>query len=322
MLYMKKNKFADLNLMCGIDTVSIRTDQQPKTDSSGKLPEGVTDIGSSNGLITLKINPNKWCGDGIELYSFGDYCAAMRGILEQMQIDHYYYSRIDVRFDSYCREYEHADKLNRALILSYWHINRSSDNLYQTDHGWTKRRLNFAFRGTTTEIESYNKEVEEKTGFVLSRLEVRSVRQSAPKMQQTEATKPIAILNRWKAALRGSVPEYSTMLSEKNKLLQSEYIEGKAQGRYQSVNSFVRQNIADVYSKQQLDDLFSLLDSAQPTKARYNFMQRNTLLEKEFFSEKDLQNYVEYLCSCIDNYISSPMSNFAQYEQLNGKQIA
>ena len=112
------------------------------------------------------------------------------------------------------------------------------------------------------------------------------------------------------------------MLSEKNKLLQNEYIEGKAQGRYQSVNSFVRQNIADVYSKQQLDNLFSLLDAAQPTKARYNFMQRNPLLQKEFFSEKDLQNYVEYLCSCIDNYISSPMSNFAQYEQMNDKQIA
>lgn len=319
---MKKNKFADLNLMCGIDTVSIRTDQQPKTDSNGKLPEGVTDIGSSNGLITLKVNPNKWCGDGIELYSFGNYCAAMRQILAQMQIDHYYYSRIDVRFDSYCSQFDHVDKLNRALILSYWHINHSSDNLYQTDHGWTKRRLNFAFRGTTSEIESYNKEVEEKTGFVLSRLEVRSVRQSAPKAQQTEATKPIAILNRWKAALRGSVPEYSKMLSEKNKLLQNEYIEGKAQGRYQSVNSFVRQNIADVYSKQQLDNLFSLLDAAQPTKARYNFMQRNPLLEKEFFSEKDLHYYVEYLCSCIDNYISSPMSNFAQYEQLNDKQIA
>ena len=322
MIELKKNKYADLNLQCGIDTVSIRTDQQPKTDSNGKLPEGVTDIGSSNGLITLKINPNKWCGEGIELYSFGDYCAAMRGILKQMQIDHYYYSRIDVRFDSYCSQFDHVDKLNRALILSYWHINRSTDNLYQTDHGWTKRRLNFAFRGTTTEIESYNKEVEEKTGFVLSRLEVRSVRQSAPKMQQTEATKPIAILNRWKAALRGSVPEYSTMLSEKNKLLQSEYIEGKAQGRYQSVNSFVRQNIGDVYSKQQLDNLFFLLDAAQPTKARYNFMQRNPLLEKEFFSEKDLHDYVEYLCSCIDNYISSPMSNFAQYDQLNDKQIA
>lgn len=320
---MKKSKFADLNLLCGIHTVSIRTDQQPRLDSSGNLPVGVEDRGmSKTGMLTLKINPNKYVGDGVELYSFGDYCAAMRQILKQMQINHYYYSRIDVRFDSYCSEYEHVDKLNRALILSYWHINRSSDNLYQTDHGWTKRRLNFAFRGTTTEIESYNKEVEEKTGFVLSRLEVRSVRQSAPKAQQTEATKPIAILNRWKAALRGSVPEYSKMLSEKNKLLQSEYIEGKAQGRYQSVNSFVRQNIADVYSKQQLDDLFSLLDAAQPTKARYNFMQRNPLLEKEFFSEKDLHDYVEYLCACMDRYISSPLSNFAQYEQLNDKQIA
>ena len=322
MIELKKSKFADLNLLCGIDTVSIRTDQQPRTDSSGKLPEGVTDIGSSNGLITLKINPNKWCGDGIELYSFADYCAAMRGILAQMQIDHYYYSRIDVRFDSYCSQFDHVDKLNRALILSYWHINRSSDNLYQTDHGWTKRRLNFAFRGTTTEIESYNKEVEEKTGFVLSRLEVRSVRQSAPKMQQTEATKPIAILNRWKAALRGSVPEYDKMLADRNRVLQEEYSKGKAQGRYPSINSFVRQNIGDVYSTKQLDDLFSLLDAAQPTKARYNFMQRNPLLQKEFFSDKDLQNYVEYLCACIDNYISSPMSNFAQYEQLNDKQIA
>lgn len=320
---MKKNKYADLHLYCGIHTVSIRTDQQPRLDNSGNLPVGVEDRGmSKTGMLTLKINPNKYVGDGVELYSFADYCAAMRELLSDMQIDHYCYNRVDVRFDSYSARYEDVDKLNRALILSYWHINRSTDNIYQSDHGWSKRRLSFAFHGNTSEIESYNKEEEDPTGLVLSRLEVRSVRQQAPRAQQSEAIKPLAVMQSWKAALRGSVPEYSTMLSEKNKLLQSEYIEGKAQGRYQSVNSFVRQNIADVYSKQQLDNLFFLLDCVNPTKARYNFMQRNPLLEKEFFSEKDLQNYVEYLCSCIDNYISSPMSNFAQYDQLNDKQIA
>lgn len=320
---MKKNKFDRLNLYCGIHTVSIRTDQQPRLDNNGNLPVGVEDRGmSKTGMLTLKINPNKYVGDGVELYSFSDYCAAMRSILSDMGIDHYYYNRIDVRFDSYCARYEEVDKLNRALILSYWHINRSTDNIYQSNHGWTKRRLSFAFHGTTSEIESYNKEQEDPTGFVLSRLEVRSVRQQAPRAQQSEAIKPLAVMQSWKAALRGSVPEYDKMLSDRNKLLQNEYIEGKTQGRYPSINSFVRQNISDVYSKQQLDNLFFLLDCVNPTKARYNFMQRNPLLEKEFFLEKDLQNYVEYLCSCIDNYISSPMSNFAQYEQTNDKQIA
>lgn len=320
---MKKNKFDHLNLYCGIHTVSIRTDQQPRLDSSGNLPVGVEDRGmSKTGILTLKINPNKYVGDGVELYSFVDYCAAMRELLSDMQIDHYYYNRVDVRFDSYSARYEDVDKLNRALILSYWHINRSTDNIYQSDHGWSKRRLSFAFHGNTSEIESYNKEEEDPTGLVLSRLEVRSVRQQAPRAQQSEAIKPLAVMQQWKAALRGSVPEYSKMLSEKNKLLQSEYIEGKAQGRYQSVNSFVRQNIADVYSTKQLDDLFSLLDAAQPTKARYNFMQRNPLLQKEFFSTKDLQSYVDYLCACMDRYISAPLSNFALDDHTEDRQIA
>lgn len=320
---MKKSKFDHLNLYCGIHTVSIRTDQQPRLDSNGNLPVGVEDRGvSKTGMLTLKINPNKYVGDGVELYSFSDYCAAMRSILSDMQIDHYYYNRIDVRFDSYSARYEEVDKLNRALILSYWHVNRSTDNIYQSNHGWTKRRLSFAFHGNTSEIESYNKEEEDPTGFVLSRLEVRSVRQQAPRAQQSEAIKPLAVMQSWKAALRGSVPEYDKMLADRNKVLQEEYSKGKAHGIYPSINSFVRQNIGDVYSTKQLDDLFSLLDAAQPTKARYNFIQRNPLLQKEFFSSKDLQLYVDYLCSCLDSYISAPLSNFAQYDNTNDKQIA
>lgn len=320
---MKKSKYDPLNLQCGIDTVSIRTDQQPHVDPvTGKLPAGCTDIGYSNGFVTLKINPNKYTGDGIELYSFADFCAAMRSILQDLCIDHYYYSRIDVRFDSYTAKYEDVDKLNRALILSYWHINHATDNLYQTSHGWTQRKLSCCYKGNTSEIESYNKEVEEPTGLVLSRLEVRSTHQVAPSAQQSEAAKPLAILNRWKAALRGSVPEYTKMVSDRNIMLQKEYIEGKEQGRYTSVNSFVRQHIGDVYSVQQLDNLFSLLDSRSPTKGRYNFVQRNPLLHKQFISEKDLHNYVEYLCSCIDSYISAALSNFDPQANQNEQQIA
>lgn len=320
---MKKNKFDHLNLYCGIHTVSIRTDQQPKTDSSGNLPVGVEDRGmSKTGMLTLKINPNKYVGDGVELYSFADYCSAMRSILSDIGIDHYYYNRIDVRFDSYSARYEDVDKLNRALILSYWHINRSTHNIYQSDHGWSKRRLSFAFHGNTSEIESYNKEEEDPTGLVLSRLEVRSVRQQAPRAQQSEAIKPLAVMQSWKAALRGSVPEYDKMLADRNKVLEEEYSKGKAQGRYPSINSFVRQNIGDVYSTKQLDDLFSLLDAAQPTKARYNFIQRNPLLLKEFFSTKDLQSYVDYLCVCMDRYISAPLSNFALDDHTEDRQIA
>lgn len=323
MIKLKKNKYADLNLYCGIHTVSIRTDQQPRLDSSGNLPVGVEDRGmSKTGMLTLKINPNKYVGDGVELYGFADYCAAMREILSDMQIDHYYYNRIDVRFDSYSARYEDVDKLNRALILSFWHINRSTDNIYQSDHGWSKRRLSFAFHGNTSEIESYNKEEEDPTGLVLSRLEVRSVRQQAPRAQQSEAIKPLAVMQSWKAALRGSVPEYDKMLADRNKVLEEEYSKGKAKGRYPSINSFVRQNIGDVYSTKQLDDLFSLLDAAQPTKARYNFIQRNPLLQKEFFSTKDLQSYVDYLCACMDRYISAPLSNFALDDHTEDRQIA
>lgn len=63
---MRKSKFDQLNLYCGIHTVSIRTDQQPRLDSSGNLPVGVEDRGmSKTGMLTLKINPNKYVGDGV-----------------------------------------------------------------------------------------------------------------------------------------------------------------------------------------------------------------------------------------------------------------
>lgn len=96
----KRPDFESLELVCSIDTLSICVDERPES-----LIRGVSENKRNNSeTISLKINPNTYVG--YDIHSYNEYLEVMRKILQEMEIEKFWYTRVDFRFDSYTSSYE------------------------------------------------------------------------------------------------------------------------------------------------------------------------------------------------------------------------
>lgn len=155
---MIKDFLQQLELQSSIDTVMIRTQHTERTE---KVLEGVTVVQADNGMISLKVNPSKVYASYIlkdeealncyEVLKYSKFNAAMRYVLDELGIYAFYYKRIDYRFDSYTTTFDEVQKLNKALILSYYTLHHT-ENIYHTKHLITDEDLNDCYATYTREI--------------------------------------------------------------------------------------------------------------------------------------------------------------------------
>lgn len=290
-----KYEFENWNLIASVDTVSIKT-----TDKISIIPKGVTVIRIVNDITTFKVNPNTFIGK--EIYTFTEYVEVMNRILVGMNVKEFWYSRIDIRFDSYWARYEEVSKINRLLILLYYFDNQTTYNIYQSKNGWNQKDLSFCFRGNSTEIESYNKEEQESRGMILSRLECRRIRITKPIRQQDISRQIIVAIDFWKEKLLNCLLNYEEMQKQLNGILVEKYWEGMDKGVYNTLNDFIQKNIAYIFSAKQMDDLFMQVGIEKPTLARYNFVKRHKALEVDFITKKEIRLYVKYLITQMERF--------------------
>lgn len=295
---MKSKDEDNLKLIASIDTLSIRT-----PDNDLLLPNGAEDTGhSKDGITSLKVNPNKFAG--YEVYSYSDYRDKMRNLLDGSGVEQFWYSRVDFRFDSYqpAGRYLSLEKVNRALILCYYCQHPDAkQNLYETRHGWNRQRLSICYRANTVQLEFYNKEIQEKSGMVLSRLELRNTRLGQLK-DTFPLDRPYYLAQVWKAQLADCIEVYEQMQLDQNEILFQQYKDGIAKGIYNNAADFVQKNIEYIFTGKQLEELFKLMGAANPKNARYNFVTRHRDLALNFIKPKDLAKYVKYLCSRFDMF--------------------
>lgn len=310
---MTNEDLSKLQVVASIDTLSIRT-----PDNDLLLPDAAEDTGhSKDGITSIKINPNKFAG--YEVYSFSDYRQQMRQILDGSGINQFWYSRVDFRFDSYQPEgrYQEMEKINRALILSYYCQHPDiRDNLYETRHAWNRKRLSICYRANTVQLEYYNKEEQEKSGTVLSRLELRNTRLGELK-DTFPLDRPYHLAQVWKAQLVGCVAAYEDMQHGQNVELYRQYIDGMEKGIYNNSSDFVQKNIEYIFSGKQMEELFAMMGAANPKNARYNFVTRHKNLDVKFIKVKDMERYVKYLCSCLDNFLLDSVRSDEKCESLH-----
>lgn len=294
-----KKHLQELDLQASIDTVMIRTEY---TKSMEESLEGVTSMKHEGKLISLKINPStvyaKYIADledsdikAFEVMAYSQYQAAIKHVLKKYGIFDFFYKRIDFRFDSYTTTFQQAEKLNRALILCYYTLHHT-DNIYHTKHLITDEDLNDCYKASTREIESYNKIKEESDGTVLVRLEFRSVNQHKTK-NAYPLTRPEELAAKWKSELAECPAAYTSMTQNLNQALVDRYYDNRA--LYPTINEFLRHNIHMIYTSKQMDDLLSKLGVAHPEQKRWNFLKRNKGLDSQFFSEKDMEEFIKYL---------------------------
>lgn len=314
---MTNEDLSRLQVVASIDTLSIRT-----RDNEVSLPEepkgAAEDTGHSHdGITSVKINPNKFAGR--EVRSFNEYCEQMRKLLDGSGIKKFWYSRVDFRFDSYQPEgrYEELEKINRALILCYYCQHPDiRENLYETRHAWNRRRLSICYRANTVQLEFYNKEEQEKSGMILSRLELRNTRLGELK-ETAPLDRPKYLAQVWKAQLVGCVSAYEEMQHGQNVELYRQYIDGMEKGIYNNASDFIQKNVEYIFSGNQMEELFAMMGATNPKNARYNFVTRHKALDVKFIKVKDMERYVKYLCSCLDNFLLDSVNCDEKCESLH-----
>ena len=262
-IYIDIDIIRNWNLIASIDTVSIRTRDFVEVP----LPKGVIKTYAYNDIQTFRINPNAY--KGYEIYSLSKYKAVMQEIINLLGLSDFWYSRIDIRLDSYIAEYPEVEKINKLLILLLYCQNPASNNLYQSIHGMTGEKIDSCYRGSTVQVESYDKAREDPSWMVLSRLELRSTKL----LERTRADVP-AVLASWERRLGGCMAFYDKAIYQKTEALKTLYFAGRAAGVYNSPADFVQKNIDDIYIPQQMDALLAALGVKNPAHTRYNLKKR------------------------------------------------
>lgn len=278
-------------MIAGIDTVSIKT----RDSVLGTLPKGAIKTYAYNDIQTFRINPNAY--KGYEIYSLSEYKAVMQEIINLLGLSDFWYSRIDIRLDSYIAEYPEVEKINKLLILLLYCQNPAANNLYQSIHGLTGEKIDSCYRGSTVQVESYDKAREEPSEMVLSRLELRSTKL----LEKPRADVP-AVLGRWERRLGGCMAFYDKAIYQKTEALKTLYFAGRAAGVYNSPADFVQKNIDDIYIPQQMDALLAALGVKNPAHTRYNLKKRHPELSLDYISKKTLAFYISEIQKKISEF--------------------
>lgn len=283
-------------MIASIDTVSIKT----REAVTSTLPKGVIKTYSRDDIQTFRINPNAYAG--FDIYNLSTYEDVMQEIVNLLGLSDFWYSRIDIRLDSYIAEYQEVEKINKLLILLLYCQNPSTNNLYGSIHGMTGEKIDSCYRGNTVQVEAYDKAREEPSGMVLSRLELRSTKL----LEKTRADVP-AVLSHWERRLDRCLTSYDIALEKKTEALKTLYFKGRAAGVYNSPSDFVQKNIGDIYTPQQMDALFTEIGEKtqeQARRARYNLKKHHPDLSLDYISKKTLASYI--------SEIQKKMSEFSQ----------
>ena len=99
--------------------------------------------------------------------------------------------------------------------------------------------------------------------------------------------------------------------------LYRQYIDGMEKGIYNNSSDFMQKNIEYIFSGKQMEELFAMMGATNPKNARYNFVTRHKALDVKFIKVKDMERYVKYLCSCLDNFLLDSVNCDEKCESLH-----
>lgn len=296
---MNRQVLDSLQNDCGVDTFEITTNKPLLNSVIGITSKGHLQPCKSHGLqFKYKVNPDKII-DGAsgnidklkQVFEFVKSCFS--GATEL------FISRIDYRFDDKSNDYNRFYKLNR-LLLSMIAVYFNSANNYSSNDLLTAEKLTVRFDCDHNDLhisgEYYNKERQEPSGDVKTRLELRSRQLCIPLdgcdyesfilAEWLERLNEVLTADTFNTVIQicteGIIDGYAANIEECGNL--TEYLVS------------VRDNI---YTTRQLTNLYSILgkaDTARQAAYKYRHGDKKTKGRKlPCFSLVDLQIYREKL---------------------------
>ena len=287
-------------MYAGIDTIQIKTDKEIEEEVI-KQKEYVHNNKRKclkDGQWLYVLNPDKF-NENIGIYRASEYTRAFNNMECDLKLTSHELSlsRVDFRFDFFDdNTFDKLWKLNMVLIalLSQKY---NVKNRYASTDIKTIERLTLRAETQYFQIEYYNKCVQEPSGNVNARLELRS-------LKLRKNTNELKEFERWKERLLKILDKevYKVLQEEKNNLLYKLWQMEKAKYKNMNVYEFLSKHIDHICTQEQLSDFFRRLGYKAPDKAASTYKRSKGF---ESISFDLLSVYVDKIIASGERFFDS-----------------
>ena len=291
---MKKEKLKAIQLYAGVDTLEIRTEKEIEPKGQADFVPKECRKNNKSGAYFYKLNPDKY--SGTQIYNRTAFVNAVNEMFDYLQISNATITRIDFRFDSFQNDFEELEKLNKFLIMLVAYDDHFK-NCYESIKPLLLAPLCIRSQSQYLEIENYNKSIEEPTGNVMNRLELRSKKLYS---KANADTKDLHEFETWLKKLKKAISKTNIALLEDklNESLIRRFAEERKHNTFTNNELFCKyQN--SIFSKEQMMNLCTQLGYKNPTSQIQAYKQRKGI---EFISHKNLQDYLQILESSFAKF--------------------
>ena len=284
---MKKEKLKAIQLYAGVDTLEIRTEKEIEPKGQADFVPKECRKNNKSGAYFYKLNPDKY--SGTQIYNRTAFVNAVNGMCDYLQIDNATITRIDFRFDSFQDDFEELEKLNKFLIMLVAYDNHFR-NCYESIDPLLLEPLCIRSQNQYLEIENYNKSIEEPTGNVMNRLELRSKKLYS---KANADTKDLHEFELWLKKLKKAISKTNIALLEDklNESLVRRFAEERKNHKFTN-NELLCKYQSSIFSKEQMMNLCTQLGYKNPVAQIQAYKQRKGI---ELISHKNVKDYLQIL---------------------------
>lgn len=284
---MKKEKLKAIQLYAGVDTFEIRTEKEIQPKGQADFVPKECRKNNRSGAYFYKLNPDKY--SGTQIYNRTAFVNAVNGMFDYLKIDNATITRIDFRFDSFQDDFEELKKLNKFLIMLVAYDNHFK-NCYESVNPLLLEPLCIRSQNQYFEIDNYNKGIEEPTGNVMNRLELRSKKLYS---NVNADEKDLHEFEMWLKKLKKAISKTNIALLEDklNESLIRRFAEERKQNTFTNNELFCKYQ-SSIFSSEQMMNLCKQLGYKNPKAQIQAYRQRKGI---ELISHKNLQDYLQIL---------------------------
>ena len=294
---MKKEKIKSIQLYSGVDTLEIRTEKEISPKGQADFVPKILRKNIENNTFFYKLNPDKY--SRTQIYNRTDFVNAVNGMSEYLQINNAIITRIDFRFDSFQDNFEELKKLNKFLVMLVAYDNRFK-NCYESINPLLLEPLCIRTQNQYLEIENYNKGIEEPTGNVMNRLELRSKKLYS---NVNSDMKDLQEFYKWTKRLKKAVSDTNIALLENklNKSLIKRFEEERKNNKFTNNELFCKYQ-SSIFSNEQMMNLYTQLGYKNPKAQLQAYKQRKGI---ELIDYKELKAYLHILENSFAKFVDT-----------------
>lgn len=280
---MNKN-IKELKLHCGIHTLSIYSTVYIHDPLSGiSHIRKAIDTKTGETFYYTKINPNKY--ENYKISSCEECINILNSIMYAYGVKEYKLARVDFCIDSYQNNFDELLKCNKLIVLLLA-LSCNLKNRYYSVDPLSLENLTVRVQSDYFEVENYNKHIESNgEDIAKNRLELRS-------KALIKTNKNLSDLIRdWLSKLDRTPKYFKKLQSVCNRELFKQWnLEYKSKTK--NISEFTRKHQDNIYTTDQLINLYKLVGLKNPPQAVYAFNKRNKI---EYFSLKDIEEYLNLI---------------------------